>query len=55
VVKSVLNRDLTGEILRYSDTYSEGVLPVKGTQMGITAPFSLKHWCGFMSAAFYIE
>jgi AmmeMemoRadiSam system protein B len=55
VVKSVLNSDLTGEILRYSDTYSEGVLPVKCTQMGITAPFSLKHWCGFLSATFYIE
>ncbi|MBA4312125.1 MAG: AmmeMemoRadiSam system protein B [Chlorobiaceae bacterium] len=55
VVKKVLNKNLTGELLRYSDTFTEGVLPVKGTQMGITAPFSLKHWCGFLSAAFYAE
>jgi len=52
VVKNVSGKDLNGKILRYSDTFTEGVLPVKGTQMGTTAPFSLKHWCGFLSAAF---
>jgi hypothetical protein len=31
------------------------VLPVKGTSMGITAPYSLKHWVGFLSAGFYME
>ena len=55
VVKNVLDKNLTGEILRYSDTFTEEVLPMKGTQMGTTAPFSLQHWCGFLSVAFYIE
>jgi len=41
--------------LRYSDTYTEGVLPLQGTGMGITAPFSLKHWVGFFSAAFVVD
>jgi MEMO1 family protein len=55
VVKNVLGKEMTGKILRYSDTFTEGVLPIKGTQLGTTAPFSLKHWCGFLSAAFYIK
>jgi len=55
VVKNVLGKKLTGKLLRYSDTFTEGVLPLKGTEMGTTAPFSLKHWCGFLSAVFYIE
>lgn len=46
---------LTGKVLVYSDTYSEGVLPLKKPGYGITAPFSLKHWVGFFSAAFYME
>lgn len=49
------SQNLTGNILLYTDTYSEGVLPVKETGMGITAPFSLKHWVGFFSAAFYVK
>jgi len=46
---------LMGKVLIYSDTYSEGVLPLKKPGYGITAPFSLKHWVGFLSAAFYLE
>lgn len=46
---------LTGDILMYSDTYTGGVLPLKKLGCGITAPFSLKHWVGFLSAAFYFE
>ncbi|MBI5475151.1 MAG: AmmeMemoRadiSam system protein B [Ignavibacteriales bacterium] len=55
IIKAVSGKELTGKILRYSDTFTEGVLPLKGTQMGTTAPFSLKHWCGFLSAVFYIK
>jgi len=55
IVKNVLDKELTGKILRYSDTFTEGVHPVNGTQLGTTAPFSLKHWCGFLSAAFVLE
>lgn len=45
---------LKGKVLRYSDTYTEGVLPLKDPGYGITAPFSFKHWVGFFSAAFYL-
>lgn len=48
-------RGLKGELLRYADTYSEGVLPLKKPGFGITAPFSPKHWVGFFSARFVLE
>ncbi len=40
------------EPLAYSDTWTEKVLPLRNTTMGTTAPFSLKHWCGWCSIAF---
>ncbi|MBI5020266.1 MAG: AmmeMemoRadiSam system protein B [Ignavibacteriales bacterium] len=55
VVEIVQDKNIKGEIVRYSDTYTEGVLPVKGTELGTTAPFSLKHWCGFLSGVFYTD
>jgi len=57
-VSKVVNENgkkLSGKVLRYSDTWTGGVLPVKGTSMGVTAPYSLKHWVGFLSAGFYME
>ena len=48
------SKNLQGRIFRYSDTYSEGVIPLKKPGFGITAPFSLKHWVGFFSAGFYL-
>jgi AmmeMemoRadiSam system protein B len=48
-------KKLTGKVFKYSDTWTGGVLPVEGTMMGITAPYSLKHWVGFLSAGFYME
>lgn len=48
-------KTLTGQLYAYDDTYSRGVLPVTKTGMGITAPFSLKHWVGFFSAGFYLK
>ena len=48
-----IGKKLTGKVFKYSDTWTGGVLPVKGTEMGITAPYSLKHWVGFFSAGFY--
>jgi hypothetical protein len=50
-----IGKKLTGKVFEYSDTWTEGVLPVKGTEMGITAPYSLKHWVGFFSAGFYLK
>jgi len=55
VQHSQAGMSLMGKVLIYSDTYSEGVLPLKKPGYGITAPFSLKHWVGFLSAAFYLE
>lgn len=54
VNKLGMKKDLKGKIFDYSDTYSQGVMPLKGTGMGITAPFSLEHWVGFFSAGFYL-
>jgi len=44
---------LRGNILRYSDTYSEGTVPVTKTGMGTTAIFSLEHWS--VSSRLYIH
>ena len=46
---------LDGVALRYSDSYTESVLPLKDTGMGTTAPASYKHWCGWLSAAYYLR
>jgi AmmeMemoRadiSam system protein B len=54
-MEKISGRRLRGQIFRYSDTYSEGVLPLKKAGLGITAPYSLKHWVGFVSAGFYLE
>lgn len=55
VVKGISGKELSSRVLKYSDSWTEGVLPVKRQQMGLTAPFSLKHWVGYLSAAFYLE
>jgi MEMO1 family protein len=55
LIKNVSGKDISGQILKYSDTWTEKVLTVKNTGLGITAPFSLKHWVGFFSAAFFIN
>jgi AmmeMemoRadiSam system protein B len=54
-VRLASGKNLIGKLFRYSDTYSEGVLPLKKAGFGITAPYSLKHWVGFFSAGFYLE
>lgn len=54
-VRATAGRNLRGELLACSDTYSEGVLPLPRPGFGITAPFSLKHWVGFFSAAFRLQ
>jgi AmmeMemoRadiSam system protein B len=51
----VSQKGLEGAVLRYSDSYTEGVLPVKDTAMGVTAPATLRHWCGWLSAAYYLQ
>jgi AmmeMemoRadiSam system protein B len=51
-VKRLLGKDLHGTLLRYSDSYSEGTLPLVKTGMGTTAPFSLKHWVGYIATSY---
>ncbi len=55
IIKDVSNKNLSGELFKYSDTWTEGVIPIKHTNLGTTAPFSLKHWCGWLSAGFYLK
>ncbi|MEI6614727.1 MAG: AmmeMemoRadiSam system protein B [Chrysiogenales bacterium] len=54
-MQKTVGRGLQGKVFRYSDTYSEGVIPLKKAGLGITAPFSRKHWVGFFSAGFYLD
>jgi AmmeMemoRadiSam system protein B len=53
IANKVTGKKITGKVFKYGDTFTGGVLPVKGTMMGTTAPFSLKHWVGFFSAGIY--
>ncbi len=46
---------LNGSLLKYSDSFTEGVLPVKNTGMGVTAVFSYQHWCGWFTEGFYVR
>lgn len=55
ILEITLNKKISGRLFRFSDTYSEGVLPLKKTGMGTTAPFSLRHWVSFFSIGYYIE
>jgi len=54
VVKVDDNKELFGKLFKYSDTFTEKVLPVKNTSMGLTAVFSYKHWCGWFTEGFYL-
>jgi AmmeMemoRadiSam system protein B len=55
LLEKMNSRHLTGRILQFSDTYTGGVMPLKKTGLGITAPFSLKHWVSFFSAGYFIK
>ena len=55
IIKMVSGKNLDGKLFDYSDSWTEGVIPIKHTHMGLTAPFSLKHWVGYASAGFYLK
>jgi AmmeMemoRadiSam system protein B len=55
IVALTMKKKISGLLFRYSDTYNEGVLPVKNTSMGTTAPFSLRHWVSFCSVGYYLD
>jgi len=54
IIALTANKKISGMLFRYSDTYSEGVLPLKKTGMGTTAAFSLRHWVSFCSIGYYL-
>ena len=43
---------LEGTLLRYGDSVSDGRLAAEGTQLGVTAPNTLKHWVGYASLGY---
>lgn len=49
------NKKVGGMLFRYSDSYSEGALPLQKTGMGLTAPYSLRHWVSWCSIGYYRE
>jgi AmmeMemoRadiSam system protein B len=55
IIARATGQKIDGMLFRYSDTYSEGVLPLRKTGMGTTAPFSLRHWVSFCSIGYYAE
>ncbi len=55
IVKNITGGKIKGKLFKYSDTLTEGKLPIKGTHLGLTAPVSTKHWVGFFSAGFYLN
>jgi AmmeMemoRadiSam system protein B len=55
IVKDCTDASIDGKLFKYSDTFSEKVLPVKDTSMGLTAVFSYKHWCGWFTEGFYLR
>lgn len=55
IMKESTGKELSGKVLRYSDSYTESAIPLKGTGMGTTAPASYKHWCGWLSAEYYLK
>ena len=55
VAGNYTDHEVQGHLIKYSDTFTEKVLPVKNTSMGITAVFSYKHWCGWFAEGFYLD
>lgn len=54
VVFELENKNLTGKLVKYSDSFSHGVLPVKIKDAGVTAPSSLEHWVGHLAVVYTI-
>ena len=48
------SKEMTGQVLRYADTYSNGPIPLRKTGFGVTAPFSLQHWVGHLSMGYWL-
>lgn len=55
VANGLNDKKIYGTLFKYSDTFTEKVLPVKNTSMGLTAVFSYKHWCAWFTEGFYLK
>jgi AmmeMemoRadiSam system protein B len=55
IIALMMDKKIDGRLFCFSDTYSEGVLPLRKTGMGTTAPFSLRHWVSFFSVGYYLQ
>lgn len=55
IAENIANKNIEGKLFKYSDTKTEGVLPIQCTHLGTTAPVSYQHWVGFFSAGFYLK
>ena len=55
VADGLSGKKVYGVLLKYSDTFTEKVLPVKNTSMGLTTVFSYKHWCAWFTEGFYLQ
>lgn len=55
IVTNLTGKEIEGDLFKYSDTFTEKVLPFRDSEMGLTAPFSYRHWCGWFSLGLYIN
>lgn len=55
IVNKLKGKEIEGDLFKYSDTFTEKVLPFRDSGMGLTAPFSYRHWCGWFSLGLYIN
>lgn len=55
IIQEHNRKSVSGKLFSYSDTFTEKVLPFKESSMGLTAPFSYRHWCGWFSLGLYIK
>ncbi|MGD9546568.1 MAG: AmmeMemoRadiSam system protein B [Candidatus Krumholzibacteriia bacterium] len=44
---------LTGDLLRYGDSVSDGRLQIEGARLGVTAPNTLGHWVGYPAVGYW--
>lgn len=55
VTYNITNKVLVGKLVKYSDSYTSGVLPIHIEGAGITAPFSLEHWVGYLGVGYKLK
>ncbi len=55
IAGKVYGESVNGELFGYSDTFTEKVLPFNNSSMGLTAPFSYRHWCGWFTLGLFVE